>query len=197
MAGILGFHAGFLTPSQALLSEFTVIANKGTRMVANLHHRFNIGGRLRSLRSELAIDVPIIFLTFLVCRMSHVFRHPDCPLFRFYSLQSTSRLRSLRSAGSRSNVSLSKLSSWNVLSGLGLGVFGPPADGRPNVRGESGRVLRWGEGWLEEIRDTLGWSMQKKDDVEIKRRVDLLVQIFVRPRSRSQALMDEQFALEA
>ena len=84
-----------------------------------------------------------------------------------------------------------------MLNGLGLGFFGAPADGRPNVRGESGRVLRWGEGWLEEIRDTLGWSMQKKDDVEIKRRVDLLVQIFVRPRARSQALMDEQFALEA
>ena len=42
MAGILGFHAGFLTPSQALLSEFIVIENKGTRMVANLHHRLNI-----------------------------------------------------------------------------------------------------------------------------------------------------------
>ena len=121
--GNLGFHAGSLTPSQALLSEFTVIANKGTRMVADLHHRFNIGERLRSVRSELAIDVPIIFRTFLVCRISHVFRQPDCPLFRFYSLQSTSMLRSLRSAGSRSNVSLSKLFSWNVLSCLGLGIF--------------------------------------------------------------------------
>ena len=148
------------------------------------------------MRSELAIDVPNIFITVLVCRIAHVFRHPDCPLFAFFSLHSASRIRSLRSAGNRSNVSVNKLSNWNVLSSLGLGIFGPPSDGRPNVRGESGCVLRWGEGRLEEIRDTLGWSVHKRDDVEIERRVDLLVQIFVRPRSRIQTLMDEQFALE-
>ena len=60
-----GFHSGFLIPSQALLSECTVIANKGARMVANLHPRFNIGERLKAVRSEFSIDVPIIFLTFL------------------------------------------------------------------------------------------------------------------------------------
>ena len=71
-----------------------------------------------------------------------------------------------------------------VLSSFGVRV-GPVVAGRPDVRGHSGYVVRWGEGWFEEIRDGgPGWSIQRDDKSGVAFRVDLLLDIF-RPRRRS------------
>ncbi len=50
-----------------------------------------------------------------------------------------------------------------ILMHVGINM-GPLIAGRPNVRGHSGYVFRWGEGWFEEIRDGgPGWLFQKDD----------------------------------
>ena len=68
-----------------------------------------------------------------------------------------------------------------VLISLGIGV-GPLVAGRPDIRGNSGYVFRWGEGRFEEIRDKgPGWSLQRDDKSAIEFRVNLLLDIF-RPR---------------
>ena len=68
-----------------------------------------------------------------------------------------------------------------LLSSLGLSV-GPLVAGRPDVRGQSGYVFRWGEGWFEEIRDGgPGWMFDKDDKSAIELRINLLLDMF-RPR---------------
>ena len=53
--------------------------------------------------------------------------------------------------------------------------------GRPDVRGHSGYVFRWGEGWFEEIRDGgLGWKFERDDTSAIDNRVKLLLDLFRR-----------------
>ena len=41
----------------------------------------------------------------------------------------------------------------------------------------------------------LGWDIRRKDDAEILKRVGALMKLFVKPRSRIAALMDEQLAI--
>ena len=56
--------------------------------------------------------------------------------------------------------------------------------GRPDVRGHSGYVFRWGEGWFEEIRDGgLGWKFERDDKSATDIRVSLLLDIFRRRHS--------------
>ena len=64
--------------------------------------------------------------------------------------------------------------------------------GRPDVRGHSGYVFRWGEGWFEEVRDGgPGWNFQKDDKAAIKVRIDLLLDLFRRRQNfMMPALMD-------
>ena len=51
--------------------------------------------------------------------------------------------------------------------------------GRPDVRGQSGYVFRWGEGWFEEIRDGgPGWNFEKEDRSAIDYRIKLLLDIY-------------------
>ena len=71
----------------------------------------------------------------------------------------------------------------SVLSSLGLRL-GTLIAGRPNVRGQSGYVFRWGEGWFEEIRDGgPGWKFRREDKSAIEYRVSLLLDVY-RPRQR-------------
>ena len=57
-------------------------------------------------------------------------------------------------------------------------------------------MIRWGEGWLEEIRESLGWRICRNDHAAVDERVDVLKEIFVPRVSRMQALMDAQLALQ-
>ena len=51
--------------------------------------------------------------------------------------------------------------------------------GRLAVRGHSGYVFRWGEGWFEEVRDgELGWAFQKEDRPAIDSRVQILLELY-------------------
>ena len=71
-----------------------------------------------------------------------------------------------------------------MLSSLGVQLDGLVA-GRPDVRGHSGYVFRWGEGWFEEFRDGgPGWNFQRDDKSAVDVRSTLLLDI-VRPRRRS------------
>ena len=71
----------------------------------------------------------------------------------------------------------------DVLSTLGI-TPGPLVAGRPNVRGQSGYVFRWGEGWFEEIRDgPPGWSFNRNDKAAVNARTNLLLDIFRRRRA--------------
>ena len=61
---------------------------------------------------------------------------------------------------------------------LGIGS-GPLVAGRPEIRGQSGYVFRWGEDWFEELRDGgPGWSFQRDDKSGIAFRTNLLLDIF-------------------
>ena len=66
----------------------------------------------------------------------------------------------------------------HVLTVLGIGL-GTLIAGRPDVRGQSGFVFRWGEGWFEEIRDGgPGWLFERDDESAIELRTNLLLDIF-------------------
>ena len=59
----------------------------------------------------------------------------------------------------------------------------PPVGGRLNVRGHSGHVFRWGEGWLEEIRDQVCWTIQRHGKSQVLVRINLLIALFKRKRA--------------
>ena len=74
-----------------------------------------------------------------------------------------------------------------------LGIrLGSLIAGRPDIRGQSGYVFHWGEGWFEEVRDGgPGWSLQRDDKSAVDFRVNLLLDIFRhRRRSGLPALMN-------
>ena len=55
--------------------------------------------------------------------------------------------------------------------------------GLPNVRGQSGFPLRWGKGWLEEVREAVGWGIARKDKAATQFRVELLLKMWSCRRS--------------
>ena len=65
-----------------------------------------------------------------------------------------------------------------LLRSLGLGDSSVPEGVRPNVHGQSGFPLRWGEGWLEEVRETVGWGIARKDQAATQFRVELLLKMW-------------------
>ena len=107
------------------------------------------------------------------------------------------RLTTLRITGRRSEVPESQ---WQLFSFLqSLGIEGdPPIGGFPQVRGHTGYVFRWGEGWFEEVRDSVGWDIPRKDTPQIKKRVEILMRLFKRPRITEtlHALDDASLAIE-
>ena len=74
-----------------------------------------------------------------------------------------------------------------------LGIrLGALIAGRPDIRGQSGYVFRWGECWFEEVRDGgPGWSLQRDDKSALDFRVNLILDICRhRRRSGLPALMN-------
>ena len=98
--------------------------------------------------------------------------------------------------GPRSSVSASSLASWELLDSLRLNMFGPRVGRRPDSRGEAGCVIRWGQGWFKEIRDSLGWRLCRNDHEAVDERVAVLKKLVVPQVSRVQAAMDAQLALQ-
>ena len=124
-----------------------------------------------------------LFSEHLVRRLGHCFRHPEAPLFQFLSRSSTERLTSLRLVGRKSEVSHAKLVNWLFLHDLGLSD--ELASGRfPQVRGHTGFVFRGGKGWFEKVRERLGWKIEKHDKPEITKRVNMLLHLFRRTRTK-------------
>ena len=56
-------------------------------------------------------------------------------------------------------------------------------------------MIRWGEGWFEEVRETLGWEIERHDVFEVNKRVGLLLNIFSPRQSRLEAILDGSLAL--
>ena len=121
---------------------------------------------------------------------------------KLLSLPLSERLDSLRQDRPR-DPSGSAHVARQVLTGLGMHLQELVA-GRPNVRGHSGFVFRWGEGWFEEFRDGgPGWFFQRDDKAAIDLRTNMLLDIY-RPRQRSglpalmnllqESLLDGPFA---
>ena len=113
----------------------------------------------------------------LVSYVGHCFRHSSHPISKLFSLPLAGRLTSLR-LESRRVPSVSAQMARDFLGNLGI-VLDPLVAGRPNVRGHSGYVFRWGEGWFEEIRDAgPGWNILRNDKAAIEVRVKLLLDMF-------------------
>ncbi len=85
-----------------------------------------------------------------------------------------------------------------TLISLGIRVD-PLIAGRPAVRGQSGYVLRWGEGWFEEIRDGgPGWRFPQENKSALDLRINLLLDIFQRRHSFVPlALVDSADSVQA
>ena len=105
------------------------------------------------------------------------------------SLPLAGRLDSLRLQRPR-DPSGSAQSARAFLTSLGVGLRNLVA-GRPGVRGHSGYVVRWGEGWFEEFRDGgPGWSFERDDTSAIDLRVNLLLDMFGHRRGSGLPALD-------
>ena len=146
-----------------------------------MHRRHNHD--LTSLKTELNILVQTLYARRAVKFVGHTFRHPNHQLFVLLSLPLPRRFTSLRLLGRGGVASDSAQSLHDFLSHIGVDIQ-PLVVGRLGVRGQSGHVFRWGEGWFWELRDGgPGWSFQKHDEDAITFRTDLLVEIFRRKPS--------------
>ena len=96
---------------------------------------------------------------------------------KLLSLPLAGRLTALR-LENRREVFDSAINARSVLVDLGI-QLGELVAGRLAVRGHSGYVFRWGEGWFEEVRDGgLGWAFQKEDRPAIDSRVQILLELY-------------------
>ena len=168
-------------------------------MVGGLPERTLVRAQIQKVISDCDICVLESFCTFLVNRVGHCFRHPEAPIFRFYSLPARSRLDRCRMTGGPGGISASRMSNWRMLDFLVLGAEQLVA-GRPQVRGQTGFVQRWGELWFEEIRDSsdFGWRFEKSDKPHVKKLSTLLLKLFRREREPISvpALEDAPLPLE-
>ena len=140
-----------------------IISNLGARKVVGLPRNFQHSGTLEGIKSEFCINVQYFFIERVVSWVGHCFRHPSHPISKLLSLPLDGRLADLRSRGTETPLSFSALAFWNRLVDVGLDVAFP-SSGRPAVRGSSGAVIRWGEGWLGPIRDGgVGWDFGTDD----------------------------------
>ena len=135
------------------------------------------------VQSQFKICVHTFYCKCVVGYVGHCFRHGSHPISKLLSLPLAERLSSLRLLNRRVPSETAQMAR-DLLEGLGIAV-GPLVAGRPDVRGQSGFVFRWGEGWFEEIRDGgPGWMFERDDKSAIEFRVNLLLGMF-RPRRRS------------
>ena len=181
VAGSIGWIAPFVIPCRALFTKLQVLSNKGARLVGGLPTRSNSSDQLTHIKSQFNICLPSTFCKLLVNRIAHVFRHSELPVSSVLSLPG-GRLDVLRNRGRLTELSANRRSAWEVLRMFGLGSEDPPSSGRPGIRGESGCVFRWGEGWFVEIRDGLGWNVPRKDAAQTDRRVQILMELWMRRR---------------
>ena len=150
------------------------------------------------MQSEFNVCVQTFYCKSIVGYIGHCFRHSEHAITKLLSLPLAGRLTSLRLEGRRGVPSESAQAARNLLSNLGVRV-GDLVAGRPQIRGHSGYVFRWGEGWFEELRDGgPGWEFARHDKSAIDLRVELLLDIFRRRRgfARPSILNHLQGALE-
>ena len=113
------------------------------------------------------------------------------PFTQLLSLPLPSRLTSLRLTGRGGVPSDSAQASHNSLGHLGINLQ-PLVAGPLGVRGQSGYVCRWGEGWFWDIRDAgMGWHFDKHDTDAIFVRVELLLAIFPKCSSNLPRFLED------
>ena len=132
---------------------------------------------LQHVQTEFKTCVQTYYCKCIVSFLGHCFRHRTHPVTKLLSLPLAGRLDSLRQQRPR-DPSGSAQVARQFLTSLGVQLRELVA-GRPCVRGHSGYVFRWGEGWFHEIRDGgSGWDFQKDDKPAVNFRVDLLLDIY-------------------
>ena len=130
--------------------------------------------------------------------VGHCFRHINNLVSKLLSLPLQERLTARRVyLGRREVPSVSAQRSWEFLFQMGFDLQ-PLVVGRPEIRGSSGKPLRWGTGWFYDIRDGgPGWDFSRADKAAVKYRSDLLFKLFVQKQSLSLSalLHDAQEAI--
>ena len=168
-------------------------------MVGSLLERTLVRAQIQKVISECDICILQSFCSFVVNRIGHCFRHPEAPIFNFYSLPARSSLDRCRMMGGPGSISASIMFNWRMLDLLGLGAERLVA-GRPLVRGQTGYVQRWGDLWFEEIRDSsdFGWNFAKSDKDHVNKLISALLKLFRREREPISvpALEDAPLPLE-
>ena len=95
-------------------------------------------------------------------------------------------MASLRLQGPRLAPSGSAQTFRDRLLNLGIQVDAVIA-GRPDIRGHTGFVFRWGCGWFSEMRDSgPGWDFERNDKAGIGLRADFILQLFRQRSSLAQ-----------
>ena len=170
-----------------------MIGNMGARKVANLPKRHN--NDLHAIISHFNICVQSFFATCIVKFIGHTFRHAQHPLCQLLSLPLPSRLTSIRRQGRVGVASVSAQANHNFMAFLGIDMQ-PLVAGPLGVRGHSGYVCRWGEGWFWDMRDGgPGWIFEKHDSHAISVRVDVLLEVFRKKRSNLPQLVADSAPL--
>ena len=181
--GLVSYFASFIGCTCLLMQALAPVNNGGARKILGVGPGFNVSAELQRVQSEFNVCVQSFYCKSLVSYIGHCFRHCDHPVSKLMSLPLAGRLRELRLNSQRDPSGSAQVARF-VLSNLGVQLEGLVA-GRPDVRGHSGYVFRWGEGWFEEFRDGgPGWNFQRNDKSAVDVRSKLLLDIF-RPRRRS------------
>ena len=188
--GIVSYFAAFIGCTLLMMQALAPVNNGGARKIMGVGQGYNISSELRRVQSEFNICVQSYYCKCLVSYIGHCFRHSSHPISKLFSLPLAGRLTSLR-LEQRRVPSDSAQMAREALEHLGIRL-GSLIAGRPDIRGQSGYVFRWGEGWFEEVRDGgPGWSLQRDDKSAVDFRVNLLLDIFRhRRRSGLPALMN-------
>ena len=192
--GIVSYFAAFIGCTLLMMQALAPVSNGGARKIMGVGQGYNVSSELRRVQSEFNICVQSYYCKCLVSYIGHCFRHSSHPISKLFSLPFAGRLTSLRLLSRRVPSETAQMAT-EVLSNLGIRM-GHLIAGRPDVRGQSGYVFRWGEGWFEEMRDGgPGWHIQRDDKSALDVRVNLLLDIFRHRRwSGLPALLDSVHA---
>ena len=177
--GFVAYYAAFIGMTSRLVQSLAPLNNGGSRRILGVGPHFNTSSVLQRVQLEFNVCVQSYYCKCLVSYLGHCFRHTAHPVTKLLSLPLAGRLASLRQQRPRVP-SIGALSARELLSRVGVRVDDVVA-GRPDVRGHSGYVFRWGGGWFEEIRDGgFGWKFERDDTSAIGDRVKLLLDLFRR-----------------
>ena len=193
--GLVAYFAAFLGLTSTILRQMETISNLGARRIACLRRGYNVHERLTSIKSQHKCHVDLFYVQTVVKWVGHCFRHPLHPISQLLSLPLDGRLNDLRSSGTETPVSNASDWAWRALRAVGLDVDFP-VSGRPAVRGASGFVFRWGEGWFGPIRDGgVGWHFERTAKLEVDRRVQILLRLFSKSGGSQLSLANGALAL--